>query len=379
MDQPAILRTQLDQLADLARALLPRLVDEASGLYAQKAVWRSNRVEPLGSSPLYSAISAIGIEHDGEAPELRATLAKTLDTLDELALRGSSRTALLATTIWALALRRDERAPVLLHRLDGSFSAPPSSSMELGLVLAAVAAVVDAFPQERGGLRLATTAREALLARFEDSAQLFSGTSTAFRPRHRLQQNLTSFASQVYPLHGLAELARVTGGELPPEALRSAARLVEAQGPLGQWWWIYSARNGEVLDGYPVYSVHQHAMAFMGLAPLERLGGPTYRSELAKGLSWLFGDNELRLPLVDRDRRFIARCIQRRGADADGPSGMSRSQWRRVLLASWRLRSPPGVRHDGNLELLEECRPYELGWLLYARSLLADDKPRAGT
>ena len=185
-----------------------------------------------------------------------------------------------------------------------------------------------------------------------------------------MQRNMTSFASQVYPLHGLAEFARVTGGELAAQALRSAERLVEAQGPLGQWWWIYSARNGKVLDGYPVYSVHQHAMAIMGLAPLERLGGPSYRRALASGLQWLFGPNELSTPLVDFDRGFIARCVQRRGADPDGPLGMSRSQWLRVLLSSRVSRSAYGETHHDGLELLAECRPYELGWLLYARSLM---------
>jgi len=374
--ESSVLRMQMDDLADLARTLLPKLVDDGSGLYAQKALWHSDCIELIGSNDLYSAIAAIGIDRDDQALRLRTGLDKTLDALHEQAIRGSTRTAPLATTIWALALRRDERAQGLLQVLEASFRAPPSSSMELGLVLTAVASAVDAFPQERARLQLASVAKEALIDRFADSAQLFGASSTALRPRHRLQQNMTSFASQVYPLHGLAEFARVTGGDVAPQALRSAARLVEAQGPLGQWWWIYSTRNGAVLDGYPVYSVHQHAMALMALVPLEKLGGPSYRSELAKGVQWLFGANELHVPIVDPNRAFIARCIQRRGADADGPFGLSRSQWRRALLSSWGLRSPDGMRHDGQLELLEECRPYELGWLLYASSLIAD---RPGT
>jgi hypothetical protein len=183
---------------------------------------------------------------------------------------------------------------------------------------------------------------------------------------------MTSFASQVYPIHGLAEYARVTETSPPQEILSAADRLVELQGPLGQWWWIYCPRTGRVVEGYPVYAVHQHAMAFMALAPLVNLGLRHYQEELGRGLQWLFGSNELGTPLVDFDAAFVSRCIQRRGGDAEGSLGMSHAQWWRAVLSSWRLRPRGRTEPDQDeLEILDEYRPYELGWLLYARSLAA--------
>jgi hypothetical protein len=176
----------------------------------------------------------------------------------------------------------------------------------------------------------------------------------------------------VYPIHGLAEYARVTGTAPAQEILRVADRVVELQGPLGQWWWVYRPRTGRVVEGYPVFTVHQHAMAFMALAPLVNLGLRDYREQLGRGLQWIFGPNELDTPLVDFDADFFSRCIQRRGGEAEGLLGMSRSQWWQAVLSSWsrqpRTRPEPGA---DELEVLEEYRPYELGWLLYARSLAA--------
>ena len=368
VDETSALHTRMDALADLARSALPSMVDPQTGLYAHKVTWHGDP-QLVRTNDLYSAITAVGLACDDAAGSSSPAVRSTADKLEGRARSTSLDTAAHATTVWLLALMRDERAGSLLDLLASRLALTRSSSMELGLVLTAAAAVLDAdlaAPTE-----LATAARDELLRRFEDRAQLFRGTGGARRPRQAVRKNLTSFASQVYPLHGLAELARVTGGTVPQQVLRAAATLVDAQGPLGQWWWIYSTRDGRVLDGYPVYSVHQHGMAFMALAPLERLGGPSYRDELARGVEWLFGANELRRSLVDDERRSIARCLQRRGADADGPAGMSAARWRRVVWSSWGLRLRAGTA-EGPFELLEEARPYELGWLLYARSLVRD-------
>jgi hypothetical protein len=281
---------------------------------------------------------------------------------------------LVAATTWALAVAEDNRTRPALGALERGFNPIRSSSMDLGLVLSGLAAVIDAFPGLRAqAARVAALATQELVQRFSDVAQLFRGSSWALRPRRLLQWNLTSFASQVYPIHGLAQYARASARPPPQQIQRAAERLIATQGQLGQWWWIYSMRTGAVLEGYPVYSVHQDAMAFMALASLENLGLGSYRDELVRGLSWIFGKNELRTPLVDFDRGFISRCIQRRGADADGILGMSGEQWKRVVRSSWGLQHPVATTHEPDeLEILEETRPYHLGWLLYARSLIRD-------
>src|SRR4029077_12931545 len=142
-------------------------------------------------------------------------------------------------------------------------------------------------------------------------------------------------------------------------------------GPLGQWWWLYSPSTATVLEGYPVYSVHQDGMAFMGLVPVEQLGEGSYREALALGLDWLDQRNELSLALVEEEPPFICRNIQRVGSDADAAFGISRGNLARAVARSWR----PGSVSDQTevapeqLEPLRECRSYHLGWLLYACAL----------
>ena len=99
----------------------------------------------------------------------------------------------------------------------------------------------------------------------------------------RMRRHVACFADQTYPLQALARAH--AGGDGDPEALAAseacAARICELQGDGGQWWWHYDARTGGVVEGYPVYSVHQHAMAPTALFDLAdgrrhrlRRGGP---------------------------------------------------------------------------------------------------------
>jgi len=126
-----------------------------------------------------------------------------------------------------------------------------------------------------------------------------------------------------------------------------------------------------VVEGYPVYSVHQYAMAHMALAPIQRLTGASYLDALYRGMDWLYGQNPLGASLVEASPPISHRAIQRRGGDADGFSGMSVPQYLAGVFASLRVT----VRHPTDvdapkLELLREARPYELGWLLYANALV---------
>jgi hypothetical protein len=366
----------MEQLAAVGRMLLPSMLDP-SGLFAHKALRRPQGIQAFGTNYLYSAMSVIGLAKDRSDTRSKVHLGDTLDKLYALSVGESSQpTGVLAATSWALAAAHDPRsdslARVMAHRLRVS----TSSSMELGLVLSALAAVIDESPASREqSLTLAGLVERELLGRFSDPAQLFLGDPRTLRAAHPFRMRITSFASQVYPIHGLAELARVRETDPAQQIVRAADHVVETQGELGQWWWVYSPRSGRVLESYPVYSVHQHGMAFMALAPIQNLGLRTYASHLERGVQWLFGQNEIDTPLVDFDHTFISRCLQRRGSDADGLLGMSTSQRVGLRLSSWGMRRPKDVGSPPDaleLELLDECRSYELGWLLYARSLVVD-------
>ena len=161
-----------------------------------------------------------------------------------------------------------------------------------------------------------------------------------------------SFADQVYPILAMAHFGQVFGVE---EALQNSFQCGNAicrlQGPLGQWWWHYDSTTGRVAERYPVYSVHQHAMAPMALFAAQDACNADFREAIYKGLEWIGGANELQQNLEDKPAGLVWRCIR----PAKSTSNVGRIS---ALLGQERTR--------GTLHILHECRPYELGWLLYA-------------
>lgn len=367
------LRGRLGALAELSLEALPPMFDEGSGLFCQKTVADGERHSNRGSNVHYTATTTVGILRQSDRPPEKVfRLGQALDTLHD-AVSTTTPPGLLAEIVWALALAEDPRGAPLAQELARREDFAGCDSAALGNVVNGLAIAAAAYPKQSG--RSIESCRRwgaELLGRFSPAADLFGPISRPTGVRSALLRRVTSFAAQVYPLHGLAAYHRVTG-EVPAPALeRVAGRIVEAQGPLGQWWWLYSTQGQTILEGYPVYSVHQDAMAFMALLPLEELGVGSYRKPLSLGLDWLSERNELSADLVRRDPPIVFRNIQRVGSDADAMFGISRRNLAQVVARSLR----PGADHTdadpGSLEVLHECRPYHLGWVLYAYALACE-------
>jgi hypothetical protein len=161
-----------------------------------------------------------------------------------------------------------------------------------------------------------------------------------------------SFADQVYPIFAMAHFGQLFGvKEASQNAMQCASAICRLQGPLGQWWWHYDSVTGRVVERYPVYSVHQHAMAPMALFAAQEACNANFHEQIYKGLAWIRGANELQQDMQDESSGVIWRCIR---------PPKSTSYFRRVFDLGGQERTP------GTLRILHECRPYELGWLLYA-------------
>ncbi|HYP55485.1 MAG TPA: hypothetical protein VEQ41_04190 [Solirubrobacterales bacterium] len=364
----------LADLAALSLEVLPRMLDEDSGLFSHKTVVRDGAYANREPNVLYSTVSLVGILAQARRPaDSVLPLGKAMDGAHR-AVAGRGVPGEQANLVWASTLAGDGRGEAVLAKLAAVEPASRPSG-ELGQVLHGLVVGGEAYPAKRDeAMRAAAECAAELLRRFRPGADVFRATPArrALPRRAMVESRFTHFASQVYPLHGLAALHLATGDEPPAALARVAERIVEAQGPLGQWWWLYSTRSRRVLEGYPVYSVHQDGMAFLGLMELERLGVGGFAEPLCLGLNWLAGANELGIDMVDRDPPLINRCIQRRGSDADGPYGLSRGNFLGTIARSLGP-SPRRDRTDAapdGLEVLRECRSYHLGWLLYADSLV---------
>jgi hypothetical protein len=81
--------------------------------------------------------------------------------------------------------------------------------------------------------------------------------------------------------------------------------------------------------------------------------GCDFSSAVYKGLAWISGNNELRANFIESSLGLIWRCIYLQPIDAYVDAAL-----RFLKLRHGAANVRPRVRY--------ECRPYELGWLLYA-------------
>ena len=199
-----------------------------------------------------------------------------------------------------------------------------------------------------------------LMSSFKNKTGMFphvlDGKGGGFR------SHVSCFADMVYPINALSNYYKLSGDRA---ALDAAAKCAEGicrlQGKAGQWWWHYDFRTGNVLESYPVYSVHQDAMAPMALFALTDAGGPDFTKEVQKGLDWLAHSPEINGSLVDSNSDLIWRKVARRE-----PGKLSRYAQAVVsrLHPTFRLPGLDAMFPPGAVDY--ENRPYHLGWLLYA-------------
>ncbi len=327
-----------------------RTMQLEDGLFCEERVRGEPR--PRGRSLRYSLMTYIGLTKASADFELDALRAALWAELGAAELRPGD----YGLYLWADGVRGDgsDAADVIGRAedaLEGAGGLPGREGQEvswLALGLLRNAAARETAPGER----LLRAALDELLSRAGASGLLRHYGSAHVRRR------FANFATQIYGLLALSAAAGEDDRALPA-ARTLAERLIALQLQDGGWPWLYDADRGRVVEPYEVYSVHQHAMAPMGLLELaETTGDRRYADAAVHGLGWIHGRNELGLEMVDEGEQLIYRSIRRK-----------RPFDRIVLYASTAtsLALRRSLPLDGRgVELNATCRPYELGWLLEA-------------
>jgi hypothetical protein len=165
------------------------------------------------------------------------------------------------------------------------------------------------------------------------------------------------FSTQIYWVYALAVYGKVFKD---PQALEIGGKVADSilrlRDPFGGFAWRYDALLGKVTERYPVYSVHQDAMAPMAFFALDEATGRDSVEDIRQSLGWLWR-NQLDLNMVDLERVVIFRAIRRKAFFA------SIFNWIGRQLTSSSLS--PGEM-PGFLRINPTSRPYHLGWLLHA-------------
>jgi uncharacterized membrane protein (DUF2068 family) len=371
LDLPAL----LERLTKLSVRGLSDMYDSSSRSFPQTVRGRATGQQPIaeGMSVRYTAIAALGL-----ARLTRVTQREVLagrDAVDllpgvlGLALAGRDPGA-LALAVWAAAelsadgaAARDRAARALDRLLDNVRGGTPIPTVDHSWTVTALltAGRVSFLTRGADHLTEATDRAAHRLLSAQGADGLFPHHLPADR-LSRLRSHVGCFADQVYPIQALTRYAAVTGDrQALTAASRCADRIVELQGAEGQWWWHYDWRNGSVVEGYPVYSVHQHAMAPMALLELHEVGGSDHREAVALGLGWLLERPESASDLIADELGVVWRKVGRRE-----PRKIVRKLRSAVSAAQPELRLSwlDLLFRPGPVD--RECRPYELGWLLYA-------------
>jgi hypothetical protein len=343
----------------LARAYLPDTGELAQTVRAVTGDGGTS-LEAQGTNLRYAAIAALGLSRLDDAAQRSVLAGRTASDLVAAArqrARVSDDPGAVAITAWAAAEVSGVFADELFGRLRAIVSERatlPAVDISWTVTAAVAAAELGATEELMNDALLRLTSRHGPGGTYPHLLDV--------RPRRGWRRHVGSFADQVYPLQALARASRLTGNvQLLHAANRTAERICRLQGRDGQWWWWYDARTGEVVERFPVYSVHQHAMAPMVLLDLWEAGGTDHRAEVAKGLGWLDRHPEVPAELISDDAGLVWRKVGRReprkAARALGAATTAvRPGWH---LPGIDLLMPPTV-------IDRECRPYELGWLLYA-------------
>lgn len=351
-------------LRRLALGGLPGMYRRSERLFAFQLRRLDDQVVPVGRSPRYTAIVLIGLASEEQAV-VDAVLQGDAATAvcDRLVQGLSQATGVgdLALTLWALSAWGHAKTVWVRERLVERVS----TSAALPTVEAAWALAALCQPHRREEELterdpFAGSVAQRLLEAAVPASGLFPHITHA---RTGLRRHVACFADEVYPIQALAIYFRLSRDTRALAAARQCAqRLCDVMGPAGQWWWHYDVRTGGVIEPYPVYAVHQDAMAPMALLELSAAGGGDFTACVQRGLDWLAAAPELDGgSLIDEAAGLIWRKVARRE-----PGKLARGLQALSSRIHPHLRAPAldWVLHPRAIDF--ETRPYHLGWILHA-------------
>ncbi len=356
----------VERLVDLALDGLATAYDPTTARFAQtvRAVRSPDgvAVRREGDDARDAAIAALGLARTTPEAQRRVLAGSSADDLAAGVARRAVRhhdLGAVALAAWASAEVLGAPDEALLADLATRLAGGHVPTVDAAWALTAAVASRALDPRSASAARVRDTARRRLLT--EQGPQGIFPHALPAAALGRWRSHVGCFADQVYPIQALARLGAADGDtEAMSAAERCATRIVELQGPAGQWWWHYDQRNGQVVERYPVYSVHQHAMAPMALLDLADAGGTDHGGAVAAGVRWLAVHPEVLEELVSARYGLVWRKVGRR----EPPKAARRAAAAVTSLV-------PGARLPGLDTVLppvvvdHECRPYELGWLLY--------------
>jgi hypothetical protein len=354
----------LPRLCDLAARGLVPMLDAERQLFCYRCKLTQNGLVQEGVSHRYTIMAILGLQQHETAGfhssiDFRMLSNKLIR--DTAWINNIGDAGLL---LWLCASVSPECLEDLCSRLDLPTAlvryreARIVRTTELAWFLTGLSHALLSSPQQLSSLAALAVTTFRLLKQNQGKQGIFGHLARTRSLAGAIRGNIGSFADQVYPIYALVRFAQACHTDPALKIAQACADAIcRVQGPLGQWWWHYDSSTGKVVEKYPVYSVHQDGMAPMALFALADATGLDFDQQIQRGLSWITGQNERHYDLQDASTDLIWRCLYH-------------GEKYKILLS--RALGLSGVLEDRvsveDLKVLFECRPYHLGWLLYAFS-----------
>jgi len=360
----AKVKTDISELTALATRGLVPMFDPTTQQFCARLVRSGSGLVRQGLSPRYTIMTLLGLrERELSGARIPFDSKKIYQAFvrDTLWIESIGDLGLL---IWLAAEFNPDQLQIIFKTfplntaLDRFKDGRQGSTTELAWFLAGLAHAALTSPLLASSIKDLAVETFRLTGKNQGDSGFFGHLAIRKSVRGLVRGRIGSFADQIYPIYSFSKFAVAFQSEESLEpALRCARAICEAQGDQGQWWWLYDSIRGQVSSRYPVYSVHQHAMAPMGLFALEQATRQSFQEPIYRGLRWIYGDNELAVDMRDEKAGLVWRCIR--------PKNINTKYWNTAtsLLGLRRKDDPVGA-----LAVLCEDWPYELGWLLYAFS-----------
>jgi hypothetical protein len=349
------------ELCDLAAAGLVEMLDPKSGIFCDTYQRTEQGMSRERLSPRYTMMTLLGL-HSYELSGRRSPVA-IAPVFEALLVNASwiDCAGDVGLLLWTCAELAPERLPEVYRKFGAQDALTRFSdgqrgcTMEVAWYLTGLAYCYLAGHGDLPGLAAQVDAARNILERNCGASGVYGHLSRGKSLNGSIRGRIGSFADQVYPTIAFSRLSQALGDEKARQmALRTAKKMCELQAPLGEWCWHYDSATGTVVSRYPVYSVHQHAMGPMMLFAAGDATGCDFSDSIYKGLAWISGNNELRSDFVEPALGLVWRCIYLEPMNA----------YTDAALRFLHLRN--GSADPRKLKVRYECRPYELGWLLYA-------------
>jgi hypothetical protein len=313
-----------------------------------------HRVEHLGMR--YTVMSALGIFEAKEAG-FETFLDPAALLRNGVEQHQGNDIDHLAMALWADGKIKCGISQDVLPKLKIALSQP--NERKIGRVMAWALTALSLYSEENSDPQVRVLADEIFEECLQGAWCADGGLFRHYAHAGRTLRGMSLFSTQIYWVYALATYGRIFDNKQAVEMAETCAdKLISMRDAYYGWPWRYDAEGGRVAEQYPVYAVHQDAMAPMALHALGDANGRSYAQINRESMSWLH-HNQLGMDMVAPEHNTIYRAIRRRFP-------FNRAAIQVGRLCAFANQNSPTIDKPWFLRLNATCRPYHLGWILHA-------------